>query len=470
MYTIPRLSPWRRNPRGRRPSRPWRWRPQARSTKSMGAGTVPTGPGHRAPASKQGPRVDAALQARGRARSALALRPGARRPSASSARKAPRVAAQRLQRGESAARAGVAFHPSRSSSATDASASSTRRRHTPSRPSCANRIPSAITRRRISTARRRSAAAGKPPPSNTGSAGASARDSTNSEADIPAERARACTRPHALSVAITERGRFLPSSPAKPPLLPGKHKRATWNFTQATGATHQCPIHVGAAPHGSLGQGLCPAAPLPVHTAKSPILAFKATCRQTTQRRTARTGAVNLRYPLRFDAPIPCRAHGHDAGASPHYLGAPHPWRTHVHTHPRAVRRIRPWRPRLPHGRSKNPQFASERRNRRQRNHAARACIAPENPYDAATCEEGSASTPSAIYRRKSVWIWHTSTMCSASAAATAARSSGDNASRRSRPRISAPSEGCSGRGVGMATTTSPPPACAAEWPGVGTS
>ena len=32
----------------------------------------------------------------------------------------------------------------------------------------------------------------------------------------------------------------------------------------------------------------------------------------------------------------------------------------------------------------------------------------PESPYGAITCEEGSASTPSALYRIKSVPIWHT--------------------------------------------------------------
>ena len=334
---------------------------------------VPAGPGCRAPAPKRGPRVDAALQAsRTRLLSAGAQSTGPGRGPGAQAR---RVRRRSTSSAGKALRAGVASHPSRWSSATDVSTSSTRRRHTPSRPSCANRIPSASTRRRSSTARRRSAAAGRPPPSDTASAGASARDSTNSEADIPAFAARVRTRPHALSVAITERGRFLPSSPAKPPLLPGKHKRAAWSFGQATGAPHQCPIHVGAAPHGSLGQGLRSTALLPTHTAKSPIPAFKATSPQTKQRRTARTGAVNLRYPLRFDTPISCRAHGHDAGASPRYLGAPHPWRIPVHTHPRAVRCIRPWRSRLPHGCPKNPQFANESRNRRKRNRAAGACI-----------------------------------------------------------------------------------------------
>ena len=34
----------------------------------------------------------------------------------------------------------------------------------------------------------------------------------------------------------------------------------------------------------------------------------------------------------------------------------------------------------------------------------------PESPYGAVTCEEGSASIPSVIYRLKSAPIWHTST------------------------------------------------------------
>ena len=58
-------------------------------------------------------------------------------------------------------------------------------------------------------------------------------------------------------------------------------------------------------------------------------------------------------------------------------------------------------------------------------------------------------------------WSRNTSTRCSASAAATAARSFADNVSRRSRPQISAPIEGWSGLGVGMVITAGSPSASA---------